>query len=256
MKVFKMFGALGTTNLKPLLWGLVILAILIIISLSVWALSGKDTAGAGWWDTLSFSTLSFWLFVGGLTGLFFSGKMPKEIQTYAKWSATASITLGALLFIFGEPILEQWRQKVREVTTVGNKGGRPMTAEQLAARKLAVEQQGQLAAVERAADAAAATAAAIATKRAREEAMRPAEQRACHGLFREQADCQEVVFLPHTFYERVVTEGRCIVANPHDQVQVVHQGGGRYHTTTSQPRLVAQFFTLPPGGRVGSFTCR
>lgn len=106
---------------------------------------------------IGFTLLFVILFFGGIITLFLSRWIPPTVQTYARWAATAGIAIGALLFIFGEDLLEAQRQQLREIAApgTGNKGDKPLTAEQQAARLTRERQEAALAAERRAAEAKA-----------------------------------------------------------------------------------------------------
>jgi hypothetical protein len=112
-------------------------------------------------------------------------------------------------------------------------------------------------AAEEAKAAAARAAAEVAAKAEKErlEAIRTdAPAVPCQRRYTDQMNCMTVTFGHKTKYDRTAMKDHCIVADPSDTLIRTDLGGGQYRWE-GPDGLVAQFFDLPLGASVGSFTC-
>lgn len=107
----------------------------------------------------------------------------------------------------------------------------------------------------RAAAAEAAAEAAAQAERERLEAIRTdAPAVPCQRRYTEQLNCVTVTFGYKTKYDRLSLKDHCIVADPTSALTRTDLGGGQYRWEGADG-LVAQFFDLPLGSSIGSFTC-
>ncbi|MES2749025.1 MAG: hypothetical protein V4606_01380 [Patescibacteria group bacterium] len=163
--------------------------------------------------------------------------------------------LGFIGLAFNKPVSTAGRlQAAKEEGLTAALKERPKTAQEIQRDLALIQQKAARDAETAAGEERARVAAEEAAARALEESMRDARAVPCVRIYTEHLNCITVTFSHNTKYDRELIKGHCLVSDPVSALTRTSLGGYQYRYT-GQSGLVAQFFDLPIGKTVGTFTC-